>query len=455
MTRLRDLAIVGAGPAGLAAAVAAAAIGLDTVLVDEQPAPGGQIYRGAEAASFAQQGVLGPDYAAGARLIRSFRQSAAEYQPGTRVWRVTPDGALQCSPGGMLRARRIILATGALERPVPFPGWTLPGVMTAGAAQILLKTGGLVPTGRVVLAGTGPLLLLLATQLLRAGVAIAAIAETTRPGARLRAAFAARPRLLTDATLHKGAGLLAELRRQGVRQIHGVRTLEALGSDHFDAVRISRGTTHETIAADLLLVHFGVVPDLQAARSIGLPASWDEDQLAHRLALDSWGRSANPIVFVAGDGAGIAGSAAAALRGPLAAIAVAADLGYLTAAQRDELADPVRAALRREMRARTLLDRWFRPARDLLEPGDAVVVCRCESMSAGRVRAASRGLAADADAVKAITRCGMGSCGGRQCGAVLARLTAEAHGLPTGSVMPPRVRPPLRPIRLGALAGRR
>ncbi len=450
---LRDLAVIGAGPAGLAAAATAAGLGLDTVLVDEQPAPGGQIYRGAEAAGAAQRAILGADYTAGGRLIDEFRRSGAEYRPGTQVWRIGPDGVLDCSAGGTVRARRLVLATGAAERPVAFPGWTLPGVMTAGAAQIMMKAGGLLPTGRVVLAGTGPLLLLVAVQLLDAGVQVVALAETTRAGARLRAAFAARPGFVADPTLRKGAKLLARLRRHGVRQVHGVRSLEALGTDRLAAVRISRSARrHQVIEADLLLVHFGVTPDLQAARSAGLPVNWDSDQFALSPVVDRWGRSSNPALFVAGDGAGIAGAVAAALRGRLAGLAVAADLGRINAAERDRRAAPVQAALTRELRVRPLLERWFKPAVDLLYPADETLICRCESVTAGQLRQAARRSGPDANAVKAVTRCGMGPCGGRQCGAALARLTAEVHGLPPDACLPPRVRPPIRPVRLGMLA---
>ena len=422
------------------------------MLIDEQPAPGGQIYRGAETASPAQRRILGPDYLAGGRLIAEFRHSGAEYRPNTQVWRIGPGNALDCSAGGTVRARRVVLATGAIERPVAFPGWTLPGVMTAGAAQIMLKMGGLLPAGRVVLAGTGPLLLLVAAQLLDAGVDVAAVAETTRPGIRLRAALTAHPALATDPTLRRGLGLLASLRRHGVRQIHGVRSLEALGTDRLTAVRIGRTSSRQVIAADLLLVHFGVVPDLQAPRSVGLPVQWSGAQGALAPAVNGWGRSADPALFVAGDGAGIAGSVAAALRGRLAGLAAAADLGRLGATERNRRAEPVQAALARELRVRPLLDAWFRPAADLLRPADDVVVCRCESVRAGRLREVARSTGPDADAVKAVTRCGMGACGGRQCGAALARLTAAAHGLPPEACPPPRVRPPLRPIRLGALA---
>ncbi len=161
-----DFAIIGAGPAGMAAAALAAELGLDTLLVDEQDAPGGQIYRGIERAP--ESSPLGTDYLAGRELATALRGSTARYRPATTVWHIDPDGTLSLVVDGKsetVAARHILLATGAIERPVAIPGWTLPGVMTVGAAQILLKTADLVPEGRAVLAGQGPLLALVALQL--------------------------------------------------------------------------------------------------------------------------------------------------------------------------------------------------------------------------------------------------------------------------------------------------
>ena len=174
-----DFAVIGAGPAGMAAATLGAELGLDTLLIDEQNAPGGQMYRGIERAE--DDSPLGDDYLAGRQLVGQLHASGVTYRPGTTVWHIDPDGtASLVSPGGSgtIRARRVLIATGAIERPVPIPGWTLPGVMTAGAAQIMLKTGDLIPAGRTVLAGQGPLLWLVAAHLIRAGAPPVLILET-------------------------------------------------------------------------------------------------------------------------------------------------------------------------------------------------------------------------------------------------------------------------------------
>jgi len=177
-----DVAIVGAGPAGLAAARVCADAGLSTVLFDEQPSPGGQVYRSITATPFKRGTILGKDYWRGAALVAAMQASGAQYVANTSVWSLTRERELGIATGGgmqLLRAHRVILCTGAIERPFPVPGWTLPGVMTAGAAQILLKSSALVPQGRIVLAGCGPLLWLLAWQYLNAGCRIDALLDTT------------------------------------------------------------------------------------------------------------------------------------------------------------------------------------------------------------------------------------------------------------------------------------
>lgn len=194
-----ELLVVGAGPAGLSAAATAAALGVDTVLLDEQPAPGGQIYRAITTTPVTDRRILGDDYWHGASLLEPFKASGARHEPGATVWSVSrmtapdPEESFEVgySVGGearLLHARHILLATGAQERPFPIPGWTLPGVVTAGAGQILLKSAGLVPGGRAILAGCGPLLYLIAWQYLNAGVKIDRILETTPPG-RLKQAL--------------------------------------------------------------------------------------------------------------------------------------------------------------------------------------------------------------------------------------------------------------------------
>jgi NADPH-dependent 2,4-dienoyl-CoA reductase/sulfur reductase-like enzyme len=448
-----DFAVIGAGPAGMAAATLAAELGLDTVLIDEQDVPGGQIYRGIEQAS--DQSPLGDDYLAGRRLATALRESAATYRPATTVWHIDPDGTLSLiSSGGSetIRARRILVAAGAIERPVPIPGWTLPGVMTAGAAQIMLKTGDLVPAGRTVLAGQGPLLWLVAAQLSRAGAPPVLILETA-PHRNYHAAARLLPGALWPArrALWKGTSLIREVRRAGIpirREINGPR---ALGRDRLQSVAWDGGE----IAADLLLLHEGVIPNTQISLALQLEHRWDEAQLCWRPVVDEWGATGLPTIAIAGDGGGIAGAEVAALSGRLAALDAVAFLDKIDPAERDRRARPIRAALRRELAVRPFLDRLYRPAPSVLLPADDIIACRCEEVTVAQIRRAARLGAQGPNQAKAFTRCGMGPCQGRICGSIVSAVMADTLAKPITEIGAYRPRAPYKPITLGALAGLR
>jgi NADPH-dependent 2,4-dienoyl-CoA reductase/sulfur reductase-like enzyme len=446
-----DFAVIGAGPAGMAAATLAAEIGLDTVVIDEQDAPGGQIYRGIERAE--DGSPLGNDYLAGKRLAAALRDSGATYLPATTVWHIDPDGTLSLiSAAGArtLRARRILIATGAIERPVPIPGWTLPGVMTAGAAQIMLKSAGLVPSGRTVLAGQGPLVWLVAGQLVRAGAPPALILETTSFGNyhfaahRLLAALWPARRALA-----KGAGLIREVKRAAIPIVHCATGLATRGRDHLETVVWNDGETH----ADLLLLHEGVIPNTQISLALQLDHRWDAAQLCWRPVVDEWGATALSTISIAGDGGGIAGAEAAALSGRLAALDAASFLDKIDPAERDRRARPTRAALRRERAIRPFLDALYRPAPAVLVPADDVIACRCEEIAVAQIRRAAQLGAQGPNQAKAFTRCGMGPCQGRICGPTVSAVMAATLGKPVAAIGTYRPRAPYKPITLGALAG--
>jgi NADPH-dependent 2,4-dienoyl-CoA reductase/sulfur reductase-like enzyme len=445
-----ELAVIGAGPAGMAGAVLAAELGLETVLIDEQAAPGGQMYRAIERAE--PGAPLGPDYLAGQPLVAALRASQVDYRPGTTVWHIDPEGALFLETAGRIETitvRRILLATGALERPVPIPGWTLPGVMTAGAAQILLKSAGLVPEGRVVLAGQGPLLYLVAAQLTRAGAAPVAFFETAPIENYLGAmqsfgTLGAGRRLLI-----KGLGLISAIKRAGVPIRRGVRGLRAAGRGRLERIVWEDGE----FAADYLLLHEGIIPNVQVSLALQLRHEWDEAQLCWRPSLDAWGQTSLPNIAIAGDGGGISGAEAAVLSGRLAALDAAMWLGNIGAAERDRRAAPIRLALDHERASRRFLDRLYRPAPSVMVPDeDEVIACRCEEVSVGQIRRAARLGAQGPNQIKAFTRCGMGPCQGRICGPVVAAIIADVLGKPIAEIGTWRPRAPFKPITVGALA---
>jgi thioredoxin reductase len=452
-----DLLIVGAGPAGMAAAVAARRFGLDVLVVDDQPAPGGQVFRAIEAASATSRAAaLGESYTAGLPLAKAFRASGATYEAGAQLWHIEPGFRAFLSrdrKSWTVNAKAVVLATGAQERPVPFPGWTLPGVLTVGAAQIMLKSSGQIPDKPVWVAGSGPLPLLYLTQLLRAGGKVAGYLDTTPPG-RLRAALPHLPKALRAVgDLWKGFAWKTALRTSGVQVIRHVVDVAAIGKDQIEAVRYRTADGREaTIPAELLLVHEGVVPNIHAPLALGCTVEWRDDQDCYAPVLDTWGETSQANLFVAGDGAGIAGAVAAQLRGELAGLRVAERLGRTNAASSAQEAQPLLRRLGRELSLRPFLDALFKPRANIFVPADDTIVCRCEEITARDVRAMVAIGEPGANQVKAFTRAGMGPCQGRQCGYTVTRILAEAEKRAPADVGYYRVRPPLKPITLGELA---
>ncbi len=452
-----DLIVVGAGPAGMAAAECAAGLGLSVALVDEQPRPGGQIYRATGASPLADASILGPDYQRGAALVEALSRHRIECFYNATVWQVTRDreiGLLVQGQTRLLQGRAIILATGAMERPVPIPGWTLPGVMTAGAGQILLKSAGLMPSASVVIAGSGPLLFLIAWQYVQAGVTIAAVVETTPHGNYLRALRHLGRALKANEYLRKGVALIAGLKRAGIPILRNARHLRAeAGADGRVArLHFRTGNRDRSIECGLLLLHQGVVPNTQITRALDCSHDWDALQRCWRPRVNEWGATDVPGLWVAGDGAGIAGARAAEHSGRLAALDAARLLDRIQPSERDEKAAPDKAALAHHGAVRPFLDTLYASAPDILVPSDDTILCRCEEVTAGDIRHFVALGCQGPNQAKIFGRSGMGPCQGRLCGLTVAEVIADARGVPMEEVGYYRIRPPIKPITLGQLA---
>ena len=445
---MTDLLVVGAGPAGLSAALTAARIGARVTVVDSRPEPGGSIYASLATTRARRPEIyrrLGPSYAEGAALVDAFLAAGVDYRPGHVLWHVEPDGTAATSgPDGarMFQAGSVILATGAQERPMPLPGWTLPGVMGVGAAQILLKTSGDLPDGPIVIVGTGPLSLLYAHQVAACGGRIAAFVEPrgasppVSPVRHLRGAWAGRRYVL------KGLGYLAArvLRRIPVhRRATGIAIL---GQDRVEAVRFATGAETE-IPARAVLLHDGVVPNVNPAAAAGLPVARSDAQA-------SWAPSAAPLappsagdrILVAGDAGGILGAAAARVSGEVAARRA---LGQAIPAR-------LRRALDRERAFRRFIDAVYPPLGNGALADPQTPVCRCEMVTAQRIRDAVAHTGTDPNRLKSALRCGMGPCQGRMCALSVEALIAEATGTPAAEIGFHRIRSPIAPVTLGDLA---
>jgi hypothetical protein len=326
--------------------------------------------------------------------------------------------------------------------------------MPVGAAQIVLKGSGQIPAEPVWIAGNGPLALLYATQLLRAGGRIAGFLSTT-PSRRAWSAAAKLPAAAfsTPGDLLKGLGWLAALQWR-TSYVRHVTEIEARGEQSLERIRyVTADGKTMTVEARLLLVHEGIVPTIHPTLALGCRHRWNPGQGSFAPELDGWGETSEAGVFVAGDGAGIGGVKAACLRGEIAALRIAAKLGRLSQAEADAVATPVKARLARILAGRPFLDALYYPRPGILVPPNEAIACRCEEVSVAAVREqAACGRRPGPNQVKAFTRAGMGPCQGRQCGYTIANVLADAEGRAVPDIGLYRVRPPFKPVTLNELA---
>ena len=458
-----DYVIIGAGPAGMAAAVEACQYGLNVLVLDEQPTLGGQIYRNIEDLEEQRPGEfhqLGADYQEAFELAQRFRSSEAKYRPGRSIWQIDSDLTLyhigqDGGPSETCHSQRILIATGAMERPMPFPGWTLPGVLACTAADVLYKSSGLLPRGEIVLLGSGPLLLLIACRLLDAGVKIAAYLDTNPHLAPFQALPYLPEALRGHDYLRKGIAMLWQMFTSGAKVHLGVTGIEAQGEAHLQKVQFQQGSaTWKELPADLLLLHHGVVPNVQITRQLGCEHAWYEKQRYWEPVLDQWGNTSIENVAVAGDSGRVCGSANSVLTGRLAALETARALGKIGSSQQTALAVPLLKRQNQELAIRPFLDTLFPPRRPWLVPqNEETLICRCEEVRVREIRGAVRLGALSPDRVKPMIRCGMGPCQGRMCGLTVSEIIADERQVSPADVGYFRVRSPIKPITLGQLAG--
>lgn len=456
-----DVLVIGAGPAGLAAARDLAAGGLDVLVIDERKKLGGQYYKQPDAAFPVDEDRLDGQYTAGRRLIAAARDSGAEILLGASVWAAfEPDRLLARSETErwILRPRRVILATGAYERGVPIPGWTLPGVMTTGAGQTLLRSYQVAPGARVLVAGNGPLNIQLAAELAKAGVDVVGLVEAaafltpTRAAAGLRMAWNA-PGLTRD-----GIGYLSALAAARVPLLAG-SVVESLEGDPQRGVRRAtiarldakgRATGRRRVFdVDAVCLGYGFLPGNDLARSLGCRHDYDAERGALRTRTDETGRTSVPTVWAIGDSGGVRGAKFAQVQGALAAAAIIADLG-----ERPIVVDRrVSRAARRHLAFQDGVNALFAApllTDQLAEP--STVVCRCEGVThADLVDSMTDGVTSPG-AVKRVTRAGMGKCQGRYCGPVLVEMEARLQGVPVSERSGFAPQAPVKPVPLGDVA---
>ncbi len=469
------LLVLGAGPAGLAAAHAAAGAEADVTVLDERPAPGGQYYKQIAAShTFAPGRPPDRQFAAGLDLIERVRRAGVRLIGEAVVWGAFHDpdagpeiGVFRAGRVERYRARRLVVATGACERPFPAPGWTLPGVMGSGAAQTLARAYRVAPGRRVLVAGHGPLNFQVACELARGGVEVVGVAEmAARPGLRHAAAVWTMVRSAPDLAAD-GLRYLAALARRRIPIFYRHALLRAEGAGAVERATLVRideagrpvAGTERGFDVDTLCLGYGFLPSTEVTRLLGCRHRGDDGRPgALVVERDPDGQTSIPGVYVAGDCAGIGGARLALAQGTLAGLAAARGSGE--AGGRDDPAlprtTPSASARRAGGRAAAFQQGLWKlfdaplPADEFM-PDDSVV-CRCETVRAGVLRGLIREGFDEIGALKRMTRVGMGHCQGRCCGPVVARLCAAAAGrkMDEGELFAPRF--PAKPIPAAALA---
>lgn len=447
---MSEIVIIGAGPAGIRAAQTLVAHGVPPVLLDEASRGGGQIYR-QQPAHFRRSAktLYGFEAAKAQALHTALEQlhGKLDYRPETLVWNAEHpvlDTLHQGQVADRLAFDRVIIATGATDRVLPIPGWTLPGVYTLGAAQIALKFQGCAIGERVVLAGSGPLLYLVAYQYAKAGATVAAVLDTSPFSAQARAL----PYLLLQpATFAKGLYYRAWLALKGIPVHQGVTLLGIEGTQRASAVRWSQGGRAQQLACDAVAFAHALRSETQLADLLGCQFAWNALNRAWLPVRDAQGRASSDGVYLAGDGAGILGADGAEMAGELAALTLLADLGK-----------PIDLRRQRHLQRRLATLQHFRrgleqafpfPQQWARQTPDSLTVCRCEQITAGEIRDTVRAGHWEINRVKAMCRVGMGRCQGRVCGAAAAELIACESGRPLDQVGRLRGQAPVKPLPFG------
>lgn len=457
-----DVIVLGGGPAGIAAAVTAAGHGLSVMLLDDAPAGGGQIYKALpDSFRITDARAAGPDHVAGNRLRHELSASRVQHVPRHVVWLVQPGFVAHAlGPDGCTRfdAPALVAATGTYERVIPVPGWTHPGVLGVGAATVLVKRHQILPGARTIVAGCGPLLLAAAAAIVKAGGRVPALVDLNHPADFVRGL----PRLARRLDLlNRGAGWMRAIRASGTKVLWRHAVIEVLGDPEVREVVVApvddrwrpKLARARRMPADAVALGHGLVPSVEVTRLLGARHRYCAEAGGWIPELDAQLRTSVHGLYAVGDMAGIAGAAAAELRGRLAGLTAAHDLGRIDTDTHARLGRGLRAELRRAERFGSAMSEQMQIRDGLLDSiAPHTIVCRCEDVTRAEIDRALEEGARTLNDVKAMTRCGMGPCQGRMCGEAAAELVARRTGgrAAAGCWTP---RPPLRPVPFDMLTG--
>jgi thioredoxin reductase/bacterioferritin-associated ferredoxin len=465
MSNIKELVIIGAGPAGIEAAITAANSGVDVTIIDSAPLPGGQYFKQLPPQFVVDQ--VDSHNQKGINLINELNKSRVTIYSETIVWGIfespIPDMWHLTLHGptapARMDARYIILATGAYDSSIPFPGWDLPGVITAGAALTIIKNQRVLPGKRILLSGSGPLQLAAAAQLCQAGAEVVAVLECTvslvgRGLQYLPAVWGQWARI------KEGFGYFKTLIGARVPYRLGWTVISVHGKDRVQEVVIAKLDRNgkpilqskQTISVDTVVVGYGLTPATELSRQVNCEMQFIDERGGFVPKRSEIFETTLSGIFAIGDCAGIGGAGMSMIEGRIAGSVVSFKTGHITRESLSRRISKEKTALAREHRFAELLGDLFAPSKELYQlANNDTIICRCEQITLAEIREAIAIGAQSLPDIKNLTRSGMGNCQGRTCGSIIARILAQETGRPLQESQYNNIRPPIHPLPLNVI----
>ena len=447
-----EVVVVGAGPAGLSAAISAAEMGAEVMVIEEGNLPGGQIYSQAPDKFQLNSKNLSYDEIQGKHLLEKAYSFPIEFLTEALVFGIF-DGrklsVMKRSEEIEIWAKTLILAPGAYERPVPFPGWTLPGVMTAGGVQKMIKTQWLIPGQRFLLAGTGPLQLVLAKQLIESGAEVSGIVDASS----WRGSWKYLPQMLSEpGVLFQGMRYLWDVKSAKIPFLKSHAIIRAEGNGQVEAAITANvdenwhpiPDTERRWDVDTVCLGYGFISSIELAVLAGCRVRYESKWDSWVPEIDREMRSSIAGIYIAGDGAGLGGVLVATQEGHIAGINAARELGYSI---KSDVYHHKKLDKLRKFRA--ALDELWKFKTGLYDViTDDTIICRCEEVKYSEIKKVIADGAVDLNEIKSLTRAGQGMCQGRMCGINVAHILAKTNGMTMDQYT---VRPPIKPVPIDIL----
>ncbi len=437
-----DVVIIGSGPAGIQATINLQSNGLKIALLDDNSNLGGHIYKEVEKNS-TKKDFFQKDYLKGLELIQQINLNEITYINNSYVWNINPKLEIYYSQVGRsykIKAKKILIATGSLERPFPVKGWTLPGVIGTTAAQIVLKESMFVKDDAVFI-GSGALFYYVISQYLDAGAKIKAVIDTTPLNNYFKAAKYLPKALLKFSFFIKALGFFIKFRKHNLKIYNFVDNITFEGDDELKTVLFKKGSKQVKIDTNIAFIHNGLVPNINLQLQVGCDYEYSKATKTINIKTDEFMQSSVDNIFVVGDGKSIRGVDVAIIEAKIAAIKILNDFN------KSQELSTYKKQLKSHMQIREFLNTLYLPHKNFLSPtDDDVVICRCEEVTLKDIKKGLELNCKESNSIKSFTRCGMGNCQARFCGLTLLEVISKQTNTPIEELKYLKIRSPIKPI---------